>query len=148
MPPTPSSTPAAGTCTLYTQAHTDRESLTHEKKEFNKETEWTALVRSRQASWLAPAYPWPFPFILLSFYFPTIVPPQITSILPCPHLWFLPRTSHKKSCAMPRCSSPASHDESPTAGQGPPQSVRCPRDSPGRSQGRMFFRFPHLCGWR
>jgi len=98
----------------------------------------------------SPYLPTPFPFypLIPLLYFPTIVTSQTTSIPPCPHFWFLPRTSHNKSCAIPRCSSPASHDEPPTPGQGPPQPVRHPGDSPGRSQGRMFFGFPHLRVWR
>lgn len=57
VPVTHGPTPEAGTRTPYTQARADRESLTQEKKEFNKETEQTVLVRSRQASWPALAYP-------------------------------------------------------------------------------------------
>lgn len=66
------------------------------------------------------------PFIPLSFCFPTLVPSQATQILPCPHPWFLPQTPHSKSCAIPRCSSSASHNvsRSPEAVIYPPWSVR------------------------
>jgi len=86
MPVTPGPNPAAGICTLYTQAHTDGEFLTQEKIEFDQETGWTVLVRTRETSWPAPTYPRPFPFIPLSLYstFPQLLLPRPPRSLPVP----------------------------------------------------------------
>lgn len=57
-----------------------------------------------------------YPFTPL---FPTLVP-QITSIHPFPHSWFLLWTSPSKSYAIPKYSSPASYDASHIPGQQSP----------------------------
>lgn len=38
---------------------------------------------------------------------------------PFPHLWFHSKNSHNKSCALPKCSSSASHNMSHTPRQAP-----------------------------
>ena len=91
------------------------------KMEFNEKTEQTVLLKCR--AWTArvatdkpPVYRQLPPFSPLSLCFPKIFPPQTTSIPPFPCLWFLPYTSGK-FCAIPKCSSPATHNVSCTPGQ-------------------------------
>ena len=49
-------------------------------------------------------------FYSLALLFPTFIHPQITKIPPFSHLWFLLSTPHKKCCAIPKWSSPASRN--------------------------------------
>lgn len=81
---------------------------------------WPATVQTQAAHFI------PFPFIFTHSF-----PPQPTVILPIPHFGFLHWISLKKSCTIPKCSSPASHIVlHPSHRQWAPQSEKCSGESP------------------
>lgn len=100
-PRTHSLTVAASTAMYTLSPQTEPFPQDTVRKEFNKKTGHTVMIRSRarpdKSTNQQPIHTRPDLFISLFLYFPTLTPPHITRIsLDFPWLWFLPYTSHSK----------------------------------------------------